>query len=81
LTKVPIELRSVHLLRYLLVNYEIERLDKMTVLQDFDMRRDSRSGALHEHIPDALPCTYSLPSLELLEWRTRYMMQVELIQE
>lgn len=35
---------------------EIERLDKMTVLQDFDMRRSSRSDTLHEHIPDALPC-------------------------
>jgi hypothetical protein len=38
-----------------LINYEIERLDKMTVLQDFDMRRSSRSGTLHEHIPDVLP--------------------------
>jgi hypothetical protein len=28
-----------------IVNYEIERLDKMTVLQDFDMRRSSRSGS------------------------------------
>jgi hypothetical protein len=39
-----------------LVNYEIEQLDKMTILQDFDMRRSSRSDTLHEHIPDALPC-------------------------
>jgi hypothetical protein len=28
----------------------------MTVLQDFDMRKSSMSGALHEHIQDALLC-------------------------
>jgi hypothetical protein len=46
-----------------LVNYEIERLDKMTVLQDFDRVRGQTPFMSTSQTLCPVFCTYSLPSL------------------